>query len=259
MSAPYTILLPPSETKSTGGDGPPLRLDALGFDAELGVVRKQLVDAVTALAADVEVSRAALGLSPRQDDQITLNAEVRTSPTLPALRRYTGVLYDALDYRSLSPAARRRAHENVLVASALFGLVRGDDPVPAYRLSSGSVLPGLGGMPALWRPWLAPALAGLGGLVVDLRSSGYAAFAPVPGAVTVRVLSVLPDGSRKIVSHFNKHHKGMLVRTLLTSRATPADVAGLLRVVRKAGIVAERSGPHRIDVLVPAESVAARR
>ncbi len=259
MTPRFAILLPPSETKSTGGRGAPLRLDALPFDDELGALRKQLVDAVTTLAADVPASRAALGLSERQDDQIALNADLWTSPTAPALRRYTGVLYDALDYRTLTPAGRRKAHESVLIGSALFGLVRGDDPVPAYRLSAGSALPGCGTLAALWKPALAPVLAGFDGLVIDLRSSSYAALAPAPGAVTVRVLSVLPDGSRAIVSHFNKHHKGVLVRTLLSSRAVPTDVRSLLRIVARAGIEAERSGEARIDVLVPAESVAARR
>ncbi len=72
----------------------------------------------------------------------------------------------------------------------------------------------------------------------------------------MRVLSVRPDGTRSIVSHFNKHHKGVLVRTLLSSRSTPSDLPSLLRVIKRAGVVAERSGDHRVDVLVPAESVA---
>jgi cytoplasmic iron level regulating protein YaaA (DUF328/UPF0246 family) len=227
VTAPdLTILLPPSETKAPGGDGPPLRPGELAFADALTPVRKLLLDAVSTLAADGPAARAALGLSPRQDDQVALNAEVWTAPTLPALRRYTGVLYDALDAPSLPPAARRRAESCVLVASALFGVVRGGDRVPAYRLSGGSALPGVGALPALWRPALGPALADLPGLVLDLRSSAYAALAPVPGAVTVRVLSVLPNGSRKVVSHFNKHHKGLLTRALLRSRATRATWPG---------------------------------
>jgi cytoplasmic iron level regulating protein YaaA (DUF328/UPF0246 family) len=252
------VLLPPSETKQPGGDGPALRLDALSHPA-LGSLRAQLLDELVTLAADVPASRRALGISPAQDAEIARNAALRSAPTLPAIARYTGVLYDALDYPTLTPAARRRAHERVLVGSALFGVVRGDDPVPAYRLSATSALPGIGGLAALWRPRLASALADLDGLVLDLRSSSYVGLGPVPDAVTVRVLSVLPDGSRAIVSHFNKHHKGRLVRALLTSRATPTDVPSLLRIIRRAGMVAERSGPRRVDVLVPAESVAATR
>jgi cytoplasmic iron level regulating protein YaaA (DUF328/UPF0246 family) len=205
---------------------------------------------VTALAADIPASRAALGLSARQDDQAVLNGDVWTGATLPALRRYTGVLYDALGYSTLPPAARRRADTALFVASALFGLVRADDAVPAYRLSAGSALPGVGPLAAVWRPALGPVLASFEGLVLDLRSSSYAALAPLPSAVTVRVLTELPDGSRKVVSHFNKHHKGVLVRALLRARAAPADAAGLLRLARRAGIAAEHSAERRVDVIV---------
>jgi cytoplasmic iron level regulating protein YaaA (DUF328/UPF0246 family) len=245
------ILLPPSETKLTGGDGPPLHLGALVFDDQLSAIRKQLVDAVLTLAADPPAARAALGLSARQDDQVALNAAIWDSPTAPAIRRYTGVLYDALGYGTLPAAARRRADSSLFVSSALFGLVAAGDPVPAYRLSAGSVLPGLPTLGALWRPSLQPVLGELAGLVLDLRSSQYAQLAPLPGAVTVRVLSEFPDGSRKVVSHFSKHHKGVLVRALLQSRASLSDLRGLLRAIRRAGMTAEQSGELRADVIVP--------
>ena len=81
-------------------------------------------------------------------------------------------------------------------------------------------------------------LAALDGLVVDLRSGSYAALAPVPGAVTVQVLSERPDGTRTVVSHFNKAHKGRLARLLRHDdrragrrRATPgaAEAGGVAR------------------------------
>ena len=76
------------------------------------------------------------------------NAELWTSPTMPALHRYTGVLYDALDVGSLRGAAAVRARRRLVVGSALFGLLTADDPVPAYRLSAGSALPGRGTLAA---------------------------------------------------------------------------------------------------------------
>ena len=100
------VLLPPSETKRAGGAGPPLSMSALSFP-ELDPLRKVLVDELVELARDVIASRAALGLSPRQDDEIARNAALVSSPTLPALHRYTGVLYDALDAGSLRGAAAR--------------------------------------------------------------------------------------------------------------------------------------------------------
>jgi cytoplasmic iron level regulating protein YaaA (DUF328/UPF0246 family) len=246
------VLLPPSETKRDGGDGPPLRLEALSHPA-LDGVRKALVDELVHLAADVPACRAALGLSPAQDAEIARNAELWTSPTLPALHRYTGVLYDALDAGSLRGTAAGRARARLAVGSALFGLLRADDQVPAYRLSAGSALPGGGTLAARWKPVLEPELAAVAAadLVVDLRSGSYAALGRVPGAVTVNVLAERPDGSRSVVSHFNKAHKGRLARVLASTRAEPADAAGVATIARRAGMRVERRG-NALEVVIPA-------
>jgi cytoplasmic iron level regulating protein YaaA (DUF328/UPF0246 family) len=143
------VLLPPSETKAPGGNGAPLDLAALTAP-ELTPVRTELAEALVKLADDVPASRTTLGLSPKQDEEIERNATLWTSPTRPALERYTGVLYDALDVASMTRAQRARADRRLAVGSALFGLVRGADRIPAYRLSAGSTLPGLPTLRALW-------------------------------------------------------------------------------------------------------------
>jgi uncharacterized protein len=246
------VLLPPSETKIDGGDGAPLRLEALSHPA-LDPVRKALVDELVELAADPAASRTALGLSPKQDAEIARNAALWTAPTTPALRRYTGVLYDTLDVRSLRGAAAERAMTRLAVGSALFGLLRATDPVPAYRLSAGSALPTGGTLAARWKPVLEPELAAIAAeqLVVDLRSGSYAALGRVPGAVTVTVLAERPDGTRSVVSHFNKAHKGRLARVLASSRAEPSDAAAVAAIARRAGMRVERSG-QALEIIVPA-------
>jgi cytoplasmic iron level regulating protein YaaA (DUF328/UPF0246 family) len=245
------VLLPPSETKHPGGEGASLDLAALSAP-ELTPVRTELTETLVKLAADSPASRAALGLSPKQDDEIARNAALWTSPTLPALARYTGVLYDALDLPSLTRAQRARAAQRLAVGSALFGLLRADDPIPAYRLSAGSTLPGLPTLRSIWRPALAPVLAGFDGLVVDLRSGSYAALAPVPGAVTVQVLSERPDGTRTVVSHFNKAHKGRLARLLATTTAEPDGVVRLRGLLRRAGLHVEHEGGTALTLVVTA-------
>jgi cytoplasmic iron level regulating protein YaaA (DUF328/UPF0246 family) len=245
------VLLPPSETKAPDGDGPPLDLAALTAP-ELTPVRVELAEALVKLAGDVPAARAALGLTPRQDDEIERNAALWTSPTLPALHRYTGVLYDALDVASMTRAQRTRAGRRLAVGSALFGLVAAEDRIPAYRLSAGSALPGLPSLRALWKPALSPVLAGIDDLVVDLRSGSYAALARVPGAITVEVLSERPDGTRSVVSHFNKAHKGRLARLLATTTGEPDDVPLLRRLLRRAGLDVEHDGGRALTLVVPA-------
>jgi cytoplasmic iron level regulating protein YaaA (DUF328/UPF0246 family) len=88
------VLLPPSETKHVGGDGPALRVEALS-SPELGPLRDALVDELVELAGDHSACRSALGISASQHAEIERNAAMRSAATLPAISRYTGVLYDA--------------------------------------------------------------------------------------------------------------------------------------------------------------------
>ncbi len=253
------ILLPPSEGKSAPRRGKPLDLAALASPL-LGAARAQLLTALLEVSASPEAA-AVLGLTPGQAHEITRNQALLTSPTGRADDIYRGVLYDALGFRSLSPAARRRATTRVAIASSLFGLVRPGDRIPPYRLSGDVSLPGLGPVAGVWREHLGPAVEEAlgGGLLVDLRSTTYAAFWRPPAELarrvaTVRVLHEV-DGERKVVSHFNKATKGRLVRDVLeegSNPRTPAAFAGLLRQL--GWDVEESPGPKgtQLDVIVDA-------
>jgi cytoplasmic iron level regulating protein YaaA (DUF328/UPF0246 family) len=245
------VLLPPSETKHSGGDGPPLRLETLSAP-ELGPLRESLIDELVELAADHAACRLALGISASQHAEIERNAALRSAATMPAIGRYTGVLYDALDVGSLRGVSAARARTRLAVGSALFGLLRADDPIPAYRLSATSKLPGRPTLSSRWRPLLEPVLAQLASneLVVDLRSGSYAALGRLPGAVKVEVLAERPDGTRAVVSHFNKAHKGRLARALATAKSEPDDVAHVAAVARRAGMRVERQG-NDLTVVIP--------
>lgn len=239
------VLLPPSESKQPGGDGPPLRLDELSHP-DLTAVRRKLIDELVVLAGDVPAGLAALDLSQRQCSELERNATLWSGPTLPALRRYTGVLYTALDAQSLKPAQGAR----LAVASALFGLLRAGDQIPAYRLSAATTLPGLGSMRALWRPVLGPLLAGYPGLVVDLRSGGYRALGPLPSAVTVQVISDDGHGRRRTVSHHNKAHKGRLARLLATAPGEVCDAEAVARIARRGRLRVHRTAERALEIIV---------
>ena len=216
------VLLPPSEGKARGGRGRPLDLCSMSHPS-LTAVRTRLVDALQiAAVSDPAGLERALGCPA---GEAATDAVLTSSPTLPTMQRYTGVLYEALSYATLSPAGRRRANSSLRVASALFGLLAPTDRIPAYRLSGGTSLPGVGSLAALWRPELEPELASHRTLLVDLRSGPYAALARLRNGVQVRVLRE-SDGVRTVVSHDNKHTKGLLARELCERGArTVADVA----------------------------------
>jgi cytoplasmic iron level regulating protein YaaA (DUF328/UPF0246 family) len=240
------VLLPPSEGKAAGTAGPPLDLASLSFPA-LTRTRRSLVRELVRLAKHEPVAlQKALGLSDKQRAELDKDAQLLKAPTLPVMELYTGIVYDNLSYATLDGVARDRADASLVVASALFGLLRPGDRLPSYRLSGGTTLPGLGGLAQLWRPVLDRELAAQDGLVVDLRSGAYAQLARVPGAVQVRVLRD-QGGARTVVSHDNKWTKGRLARALCVEGATTlADVAEVGRTVSDA---VEVDG-HRVDLLL---------
>ncbi|WP_054814223.1 peroxide stress protein YaaA [Nocardia arizonensis] len=244
------VLLPPSETKSDGGAFAPLELSELAMPG-LTPVRERLVGHLVDLSGDADAARTALGLGKGAEAEIARNAALRSAPTRPALERYTGVLYDALDAASFTKAQREKAYARLAIGSALFGAVRAGDRIPAYRLSGGSKLPGLPTLAALWRERLADALTeeAAGELVIDLRSGTYQQLGRVPGAITASVVTEHADGSRTVVSHFNKHHKGLLARALVCTRAEPSDIRAVAKVAVKAGLRIEIVSPTELLVL----------
>lgn len=156
------ILLPPSEGKtrpaamrnSAGAHsaaGPPLDLESLSFPT-LTPVRAQLLRTLIKMCSgNPKRAMQALGLGPTQAEAIEINAGLDEEPTARADEIYTGVLYSMLDLPTLDPASRSRADESLAIASALFGLVRPSDQIPAYRLSGDGSLPRLGTVASRWR------------------------------------------------------------------------------------------------------------
>lgn len=196
------VLLPPSETKAAGGTGASLTMASLGYPG-LAVARTRALAALGRLvSAGQDVS------TPAKARAAADNAAVRSSATMPAIDRYRGVLYDALDAATLEPGARQWVEDHVVIQSALFGFLRASDAIPSYKLPEHTKLPGER-MRELW----SGAGAVIEGCALDLRSKAYAALAPVAGAVPVEIVS--PEG--KALNHWNKAGKGAFVRSLAES------------------------------------------
>jgi len=254
------ILLPPSESKTPPAAGDPLRLESLDLP-ELTATRERLLRAlVTVCQGNRTRAMKRLGLGHTQAEAVVRNARLPDEPAARADEVYSGVLYAAWDPTTLSAEVRKRADESVAVASALFGLVRPGDHIPAYRLSSTVTLPRLGTVAGVWRTRLGPSLDRLvgGGLLMDLRSGSYVNLHRPVGdlaarTATIRVLHErsTPGGgsTRTVVSHFNKATKGRMVRGLLESDAQPRDVGQLRDALGDLGWTVERDD-NRLDVVV---------
>jgi cytoplasmic iron level regulating protein YaaA (DUF328/UPF0246 family) len=198
-----------------------------------------VITAARSVSSAESTARTALKLGPKSIAERLRNLELDTSPTLPAIERYTGVLYDPLDVQGAPDDVRDWWYRHVVVQSAMFGPVGAGDLIPAYRLSHDSRLGSLR-LAAHWPGPAARALASRAdGLVLDLRSEGYRALGPVEGAVVLRVVSV-DGGRRKALNHWNKTAKGRLVSLLARTGAVVASMDDLTDWARSSGVLLER-------------------
>lgn len=211
------IVLPPSETKRIGGFNAAVRLS---HNDALGEMRSRVAHALVQLSRNPDAAASALKLGVKNRHESALNLDLDGSGVVPAVERYTGVLYDALRYAELNSAAQSWVSAHVAIQSALFGLIGADDRIPAYRLSASTTLPALGmTLKRAWRAAHTEIEWEDFGLVLDLRSKSYAGLAPIPGSIELHVAQLGADGEFRALNHFNKAAKGDFVRRLAASQA----------------------------------------
>ncbi|WP_291271845.1 peroxide stress protein YaaA [Geothrix sp.] len=198
------ILLAPSEEKAPGG--------AQGHLAETAAqrwVRERLV--ALAKKNDPEALWKAfdvkeLALAKARTEALALAGAV---PVLPALARYTGVAFQALDAATL-PA---ETWAQVFILSNLRGLVRGDELLPPYKLKAGAI-PGLR---AHWRKALPAQVATIpAGPLWELLPGEVADL--LKGWARPRHTVEIFDARGKAISHFSKKYRGLVARWILTHR-----------------------------------------
>ncbi len=202
MKGAPLILLAPSEDKAPGG----VRGRLVETPAQHWV-RERLV--ALAKTGGPEALKKAFDLKERALAKAWAEALAldRPSPLLPALSRYTGVAFQALDAASLAP----ETWTQVYILSILRGLVRGDELVPPYKLKLGAI-PGL---KAHWRAAMAAQLASLPeGPLWELLPGDSAAL--LKGWTRPRHTVDICDARGKAVSHFSKKYRGLVARWILT-------------------------------------------
>ena len=211
MRQPPLVLLAPSEGKAPGGL--PGRLPESPAQAW---VRRRLATLVRSgsaldLARAFEVKGPALLAA--KSEAAALAGEV---PLLPALERYIGVAYQALDPGRLN----RESWARVWVLSPLRGLERGDQQVPPYKLKLGS-FPGLR---EHWKTHLPALLAGLpAGPLWDLLPAEHAKL--LKGWERPRHTLEIRNARGVSVSHAAKKYRGLVAGWILRERqGDPARV-----------------------------------
>jgi len=139
---------------------------------------------------------------------------------------YSGVLYQALQIASWTPPERAYALAHLILHDKERGLVaagRWDGVEPSE----------------------------LRGFVVDARSKEYVRRIKAPAhAWTLRVVTEDSDGRRLAVSHWNKHHKGVLARALVRDRPRIGGVNDLVAWAHAARLRIEVVGEGELDLVV---------
>ena len=229
------FLLPPSESKQSGGTLAPNKLSF----SSLASTQAEIQEALILVSKDSKAGVAALKLGPKQLDELAVNLALTNPTIMPAIDRYTGVLYDALKLGGLSKRQRSFAGEIMFIQSSLFGLISALDQIPNYRLSAAAKLPGLD-LRELWNLAHESVWERFRGeTVIDLRSKAYARLAPIPewiDSYQVEVLAQDDRGTRRALNHFNKQAKGSFARASISLDTKPDKPQDLRKISRLAGL-----------------------
>ncbi|WEV68140.1 peroxide stress protein YaaA [Bifidobacterium sp. ESL0769] len=266
------LLLPPSEGKSAPSKGPAFDLDELSFP-EFNDARETVLSTLIEVSNREDAAKI-LKVGAKGAQEIVAQRDILSAPCAPAREVYTGVLYEA---------AQLRKDDDVLIFSGLFGVTKGEDLIPAYRLSMNVSLPGIGPLKSFWRKQFAgwspnsdftgdskiscqtknnnmvgdtkvqessvPGFVRDADVTVDLRSELYRVTKPALSNDNGAWWDVrIANSQNKTISHMAKHYRGLLTRALLDAPNGSVD-----ETARTLGTVSiESIGNIRHLTLVPA-------
>lgn len=224
MSNYPLILLPPSESKASGGEAPSLNLSDLSFP-EFEKQRELMTKTLIQMSKKPRVAQKTLGVKGAALDKARAdNASLNLAPTMPAIERYTGVMYDFINYQSLDEQAQSCFAANAIIFSGLYGTVRPFDLIPNYKLKMGARIRLKKTCAAIWKPLITSALASVAKdrVVWDLLPNEHSvAWDPdevsYAARFTVKFLEDPGDGKLRTLNHWSKAMKGALIRYLVSN------------------------------------------
>ncbi len=232
------ILLAPSEDKAPGGHA-----GRLPESPAQRWVRERLADLVVHGTPEAQTRAFDVKDANLEKAKAEALALKGSTPLLPALARYQGVAFDALDAASLPS----ECWQQVFILSNLRGLVRGDEPVPPYKLK----LSGLPGLKPHWKKALPPLLDTMpDGELWALLPSDHASL--LQGWTRPRHTVAILDEKGKAISHWSKLYRGLLARWILEhQQGEPKKVAkAKLELCRVASLGDNAVGGKELTLVV---------
>jgi len=143
------------------------------------------------------------------------NQDIFNSPCAPAIERYTGVVYEHIEWGSLSGKAKDYMEKYIFIFSGLFGLLTPKTLIPDYKLKM-NVL----SLQHHWNPILTDALKEEK-MIIDLLPQVHRkAYTPNKTNVIFVDFLILNKGKKSAAGHFGKAVKGEFIRYIAENNIT---------------------------------------
>lgn len=205
------ILFSPSEAKNPDNDFDPIHKQSFIFE-ELFEYRLEALrhfQNYILKANDKDLSQL-FGLK-NEKEFTPFKQDILSLETNLAIKRYSGVSYEYLDYESLDTKAQNFLLENTVIFSNLFGPILAKDKIPFYKFKQGAKIKDFN-IEQFYKEKFSPSLDEFlkGENIIDLRASFYEKFYSIKQNFST--FKFLKNG--KIISHFAKAYRGTLLRTI---------------------------------------------
>ena len=168
---------------------------------------------------DDEDLRSVYGTSPEKALGFhRQNQDIFNSPCAPAIERYTGVVYEHIEWATLSEKAKKYMENYVFIFSGLFGILTPMTPIPDYKLKM-NVL----SLQHHWNPILSEALQDEKPIIDLLPQVHRKAYNPNKKNVTPVDFLIINKGKKTAAGHFGKAVKGEFIRHMSENNVTSVD------------------------------------
>ena len=168
-----------------------------------------------------------LGVSPHHTEPVLIllpPSEKKSATPGPAIELYTGVLYAALGWSTLTKAQQKLGQTSIAIISAKYGVVRPLDLIEPYKEKIKN---------KKMAAQVAHALDGIESeLIIDCRSSTYQTVWQSPVAITVEIkVFTKVAGVKKVITHMSKKTRGEVTHHILMSKKVPSNPHELEAIV----------------------------
>ena len=229
-SSKLLILIPPSEGKTSGDLNAPLNLSSLSFDS-LYTLREMLIDRlISYMKSDHDISKLLGVKTSALKLAISNNLKLLSSGTLPAISRYSGVMYKAIDYEGLNAEEKFFFNQNVLIFSGLFGVLNPQDLIPNYKLKMGSVISNQKTCAKIWKNPVTDVISNISSNkeIWDLLPTEHSVVCDYSKMKYSKKYSFKfyrdVNGKFKPVTHWSKFLRGSLARYLCVKKAQNENI-----------------------------------